>query len=45
MKDVVLKEIKKGLNFKEKIVAKVFTKTIKKVYNAGVKKGYNWTNK
>ena len=33
MKDVVVDEIVKGLNWKEKIVMYVFTKTIIKVYN------------
>lgn len=33
MKDVVLDEIRKELNWRERIVLKVFTKLIKKVYN------------
>ena len=33
MKDVVVDEIKRELNWKEKIVIHVFTKTIIKVYN------------
>lgn len=33
MRNVVLEEVKNELNFKEKIVVKVFTKTFEKVYN------------
>jgi len=33
MKELVLKEISKELNWKEKIILKIFTKTIIKVYN------------
>ena len=44
MKDVVLNEVKKELNFRERIIVKLFTKTMKKVYTEGVKKGYNWNN-
>lgn len=33
MKDVVLDEITKQLNWKEKIIVKIFTKTFVKVYN------------
>ena len=33
MKDAVLNEVKKELNWKERIVLKLFTKTFVKVYN------------
>ena len=33
MKDVVLDEVKKELNWRERIVVKLFTKTFVKVYN------------
>ena len=33
MKDVVLDELKKELNWKERIVLKLFTRLMKKVYN------------
>ncbi len=33
MKDVVLNELKKELNWKERIIVKLFTKTFAKVYN------------
>lgn len=33
MKDVVVNEIIKELNWKEKIIVRIFAKTFKKVYN------------
>lgn len=33
MNDVLMNEVKKELNWKEKIIIKVFTKTFIKVYN------------
>ena len=33
MKDVVLNEVKKELNWKERIIVKIFTKTFTKIYN------------
>lgn len=33
MEEVIINEIKKGLNWKEKIIVKIFAKTMKKVYN------------
>lgn len=33
MRNVVLNEIKDGLNLREKFILKVFTKTFNKVYN------------
>lgn len=44
MKDVVLNEVKKELNWKERIIVRIFGKTMKKVYTEGVKKGYNWNS-
>lgn len=35
MKDVVVNEIIKELNWKEKIIVKIFIKTFKNVYNIG----------
>ena len=44
MKDVVLNEVKKELNWRERIIVKIFGKTMKKVYTEEVKKGYNWNS-
>ena len=44
MKDVVLKEIEKELNLRERIIVKILAKTFLKVYNTGVKRGFNWNN-
>ena len=33
MKDVVLNEVKKELNWKERIIIKIFTRTFSKIYN------------
>ena len=33
MKDVVLNEMKKELNWKERIIIKIFTRTFSKIYN------------
>lgn len=44
MKDVVLDEVVKELNFRERIIVKVFRKTFIKVYKSGIKYGYNWNN-
>ena len=41
MEDVVVNELKNGLNWKEKIVMYVFTKTIVKVYNMARIKTFN----
>jgi len=35
MKDVVYNVVKNELNWKERIIAKIFTKTFIKVYNIG----------
>lgn len=41
MKDVVLNEIMKELNWKERIIVKVFRKTFVKVYGITGKKIFN----
>lgn len=41
MKDVVLNEIRKGLNLKERIISYIFPKTIIKIYKKGIEKGFN----
>lgn len=40
-KDVVLNETMKELNWKERIIVKIFTKTTIKIYNRGIEKGFN----
>lgn len=44
MKNVVLDEIIKELNCRERIIVKILAKTFLKVYNTGVKRGFNWNN-
>lgn len=41
----VLRDLEKEMNWKEKIFLKIFAKMFYKVYNAGVKRGFNWNNK
>ena len=41
MKDVVENEVLKNLNFVEKIIVKLFTKTFIKVYKIGITYGFN----
>ena len=41
MKDVVLNEVKKELNFRERIIVKLFGKTFYKVYKIGITYGFN----
>lgn len=41
MKDILENEIKKELNFKEKIIFKIFKKTIIKVYKKGIENTFN----
>ena len=41
MKDVVLNEIKNELNWKEKIIVKLFSKIFIKVYKIGITYGFN----
>ena len=36
--------IKEELNFKERIIVRVFTKTFKSVYQLGVQEGFKWCN-
>lgn len=40
-KDVVLEEIKKGLNWRERIVVHIYKKTFVKIYKKGIEKGFN----
>ena len=40
-RDVVLDEIAKDLNWKEKIIMKMFTRYTYKVYNIGITFGFN----
>lgn len=41
MKDVVLEEIEKELNLREKIIVKILAKTFYKVYKIGITFGFN----
>ena len=41
MKDVVLNEIKKELNCRERIIVKLFKRTIVKIYKMGITYGFN----
>lgn len=41
MKDVVLNEVKKELNWKERVVVKIFKKSFIKVYKIGITYGFN----
>lgn len=41
MKNIVENEIKKELNFKERVVFKLFKKTFMKVYKKGIEKAFN----
>lgn len=42
MKDVVVEEIVKELNCKERIVVRIFRKTFCKIYKKGIRRGFNW---
>ena len=44
MKNVVLNEVKKELNWREKIIVKIFKKTVIKVYGIAGKKVFNNIN-
>ena len=44
MKDVILNEVMKELNWKERIIVKVYRKTIYKIYKEGIRRGFNWNN-
>lgn len=41
---VILNELKKELNFKERVLMKIFSKTFKKVYRVGMIKCFNFYN-
>ncbi len=41
MKEIIIKEIAKGLNLHEKIIAKIFAKTLIKAYKIGITFGFN----
>ena len=41
MKDVVLDEVMKELNWKERIIVKILAKTFYKVYKIGITFGFN----
>lgn len=45
MRDVVLEEIKKELNWKEKVVVSVFKKVFIKMYRKGMVDCFNYYNK
>ena len=42
MKDVVIEEIVKELNWKERIVVRLFRKTFCEIYKEGIRRGFNW---
>lgn len=44
MKDVVLDEVMKELNWRERIVVRLFEKTFHNVYKSGIRKGFKWNN-
>lgn len=39
---LILDELKKGLNFEEKILLTLLKKFVLKIYNKGATKGFNW---
>lgn len=41
MNDVVLNEIKNELNWKERIIVRIFKKTFNKMYKLGITYGFN----
>lgn len=45
MKNVILKEIKKDLNWKLKIFVKIFPETCIKLYRKGIADCFNYYNK
>lgn len=45
MKDVVLDEVKKELNWKEKIIIHIFRKTFSRVYRKGMVDCFNYFNR
>ena len=44
VKNVVLYEVMKELNWRESIVVGLFKKTFNKIYKNGIRKGFNWNN-
>ena len=42
---LILEELKKELNFKEKILLMIFKKNVLKIYKTGIIKGFNWENR
>ena len=44
-KDIVLDEIMEGLNFKSRIIVRMFPKIFKKIYRKGMVKCFNYFNK
>jgi len=41
MENIILKEIRKNLDWKDKIISHTFSKTLIKVYKLGIEKGFN----
>lgn len=39
--NMILKEIRRNLNVKEKILLHIFTKSFVKIYKKGIEKGFN----
>ncbi len=42
---LILEELKRKLNFKEKILLIIFKKYVLKIYKTGLMKGFNWENR
>ena len=42
---LILEELKKELNFKEKILLIILKKYVLKIYKTGLMKGFNWENR
>lgn len=42
--DIVLEEINRELNWKEKAITKINPVIFKKVYKMGIRRGFNWNN-
>lgn len=45
MKDVVLEEVKKELNWRERIIVKVFSNLFYYIYRRGMIDGFNFQNR
>lgn len=41
MNDLVIKDVEKELNWKEKVVVKIFAETFDKIYKLGITYGFN----